>query len=151
MCDAAYVFFSNCAWTFKAQKDQYNMSPKVRVWPSCNASLLWCGVSFDCRKVVLPQKNIFFSSLYCPRLQYKGRRLPFPTPWDANITFFRASFSVPGLGPISFEFDLAIALEILIHREDSPSWRKKMVLCAKRSLKSGCEYCSLSSNAAHRK
>lgn len=69
-----------------------------------------------------------FPSLYCPRLQHKGHRLPFPTPWDANITFFRAGFWVRGLGPISFEFDLAIAIEILIHHEDSPSW-KKMALC----------------------
>lgn len=57
------------------------------------------GFSFDCHKVGPEQKNIFFPPLCRPRLQYKGHRLPFPTPWDANITFFRAGFWVHGLGP----------------------------------------------------
>lgn len=53
------------------------------------------GFSFDCHKVGPEQKNIFFPPLCRPRLQYKGHRLPFPTPWEANITFFRARLLSP--------------------------------------------------------
>lgn len=98
------------------------------------------GFSFDCHKVGPEQKNIFFPPLCRPRLQYKGHRLPFPTPWEANITFFRAGFWVHGLGPRIIWVWLGYC-----YRNLNSPWGftvvKKMALCAPDSLKSGTKYC----------
>lgn len=88
------------------------------------------GFAFDCHKVGPEQKNIFFplyAALACNIKDIDYRFLPHG---KQILHSLEPAFESTDLGPVSFEFDSAIAIEILIHHEDSPS-RKNGSLCAR--------------------
>lgn len=88
------------------------------------------GFFFDCHKVGPEQKNIFFpfyAALACNIKDIDYRFLPHG---KQILHSLERAFESTDLGPVSFEFDSAIAIEILIHHEDSPSW-KNGSLCAR--------------------
>lgn len=79
------------------------------------------GFAFDCHKVGPEQKNIFFplySALACNIKDIDYRFLPHG---KQILHSLERAFESTDLGPVSFEFDSTIAIEILIHHEDSPS------------------------------
>lgn len=104
--------------------------PPLQCW-----SIMWeqprfGGFAFDCHKVGAEQKNIFFpfyAALACNIKDIDYRFLPHG---KQILHSLERPFESTDLGPVSFEFDSTIALEILIHHEDSPSW-KNGSLCAR--------------------
>lgn len=120
-----------------------SFAKSIIVWNNCALS----GSSFDFRKVSLEQKNIFFPSLYFSGLQHKGHRLPFPTPWEANITFFRAGL----LSSRTWPHIIWVWLGHCYRNLNSP-WGFTVVtkkwLFVQKALWS-LEYCRLSSNSVH--